>query len=145
MAEPVMSVADLEAYVAEIFPERADHFRIEVLGPMVSRIRAPVAAADLRPGGTVSGPTVFAIADCAFYYALLAMVGREAMAVTSSLSLNFLRRPPAAADLIAEARILRLGRTLVTGDVTIFSEGVTEPVAHAAVTYARPPGSASER
>ena len=91
----------------------------------------------LRPGGTVSGPTMFTIADFAFYVAALAMIGREALTVTTTLTINFLRKPPAA-DLRAEARILKLGRMLATGDVTVFSEGVEGPVAHATVTYAIP-------
>ena len=92
----------------------------------------------LRPGGTVSGPTMFAIADCAFYVAVLAMIGREPLAVTTTLTINFLRKP-AETELRAEARILKLGRTLATGDVLVFSAGTADPVAHAAVSYAVPP------
>ena len=90
----------------------------------------------LRPGGTVSGPTMFAIADCAFYVAVLAMIGREPLTVTTTLTINFLRKP-AAADLRAEARILKLGRTLATGDVLVYSAGAPDPVAHAAVREPR--------
>ena len=79
------------------------------------------------------------LADTAFYVATLAMIGPEALTVTTSLSMNFLAKPPAGADLIGEARILRLGRVLSVGDVLIRSEGRDDaPVAHASVTYAIP-------
>ena len=92
---------------------------------------------DLRPGGTVSGPTMFTVADCAFYAALLGMIGRKAMAVTTNLNMTFLRKPPKAA-VIGEARILKLGRNLASGDVLVYSDGMDKAVAHAAVTYAIP-------
>ena len=95
------------------------------------------AIASTRPGGTVSGPSVFTAADCAFYMACLAMLGRQGMMVTSNLNLNFLRRPPEG-DLIADARILKLGRTLITGEITVYSDGMEDPVAHATTTYAVP-------
>jgi len=112
---------------------------VEAVGPMTARLRMPVDDRHLRPGGTVSGPSMFALADCAFYAATLAMIGREALTVTTSLTINFLAKPPAA-DLVCEARILRLGRVLSVGEATIWSVGRDDgPVAHAAVTYAIPP------
>jgi len=96
------------------------------------------AAADLRPGGTVSGPAMFALADCAFYMATLSLVGREALAVTTSAAIDFLRKP-APGGLVAEARMLKLGRTLAVGDVLVFSDGVADPVARASLTYSIPP------
>lgn len=111
---------------------------VEAVGPMTVRMRMPVDYDNLRPGGTVSGPSMFTLADCAFYVAVLAMIGRKALAVTTNLNINFLRKPPEA-DLVAEARILKLGRTLATGDVSVFSDGIADPVAHATVTYAIPP------
>ena len=136
--QPVMTAEELEAFLDEIFPQQAGVYRIEAVGPMTTRIRKPVTHADLRPGGTVSGPAMFALADCALYAATLAMIGRQALTVTTNLNINFLRKPPQA-DLIGEARILKLGRTLASGDVIIHSEGAEGPVAHAAVTYAIPP------
>ncbi len=81
--------------------------------------------------------SIFSLADCAFYVATLAMIGREALAVTTSLSINFLRKP-ARRDLIGEARILKLGKRLSVGDVTLYSEGDDRPVAHATMAYAIP-------
>lgn len=136
-SEPLLSAADVEAFMNEVFPQQAGVYRVAEVGPMTARLTQTIKHAHLRPGGTVSGPTVFAIADCAFYIALMAMLGRQAMAVTTSLTVNFLRKPPAA-DLAAEARILKLGRRLSSGDVLVFSDGVADPVAHAVVTYAIP-------
>ncbi len=104
---------------------------------MRARLRMPVDASHLRPGGTVSGPAMFTLADCAFYVATLAMIGREELTVTTSFGINFLRKP-AERDLIGEARILRLGKRLSVGDVTLYSEGDDRPVAHATMTYAIP-------
>ena len=95
-------------------------------------------AADLRPGGTVSGPAMFALADCAYYMATLAVLGREALAVTTSAAIDFMRKP-APGGLTAEARVLKLGRSLSVGDVLIFSDGVEGPVARASLTYSIPP------
>ena len=83
-------------------------------------------------------PTMFTLADCAFYVAVLAIIGREALTVTTNLNINFLTKP-APRDLIGEARILKLGRLLATGETTIWSEGDDRPVAHATMSYAIPP------
>ena len=138
MREPVLSATEVEAYVDEIFPQQRGVFRVEEVAPMRAVISQKVEDRHLRPGGTVSGPTMFTLADCAFYIATLAMIGRQELTVTTNLNINFLRKPPVA-DLRAEARILKLGRLLATGDVSVFSVGTDEPVAHAAVTYAIPP------
>lgn len=137
MRQPVLSADEVAAFLDEVFPQQAGVYRVSSVGPMSAVLTQAIETRHLRPGGTVSGPTMFAIADCAFYVAVLAMIGREALTVTTTLTINFLRKP-AATNLRAEARILKLGRTLATGDVLVFSEGVSDPVAHAAVTYAVP-------
>lgn len=137
--QPKLSVAELTSFLDEVFPQVRGEMVIEAVGPMTARLRMPIAERHLRPGGTVSGPSMFTLADCAFYVATLAMIGREALTVTTSLTINFLAKPPAA-DLVCEARILRLGRVLSVGEATVFSAGRDDgPVAHAAVTYAIPP------
>ncbi len=136
--EPRLTAAELTEFLDEVFPQVRGQMVIEEVGPMRARMRMPVDSSHLRPGGTVSGPAMFTLTDCAFYVATLAMIGREPLAVTANLSINFLRKP-AARDLIAEARILRLGKRLSVGDVTLYSEGDDRPVAHAAMTYAIPP------
>lgn len=136
---PTMTAAELAAFLDEVFPQVRGDFIVEAVGPMTARLRMPVAERHLRPGGTVSGPAMFALADCAYYAATLAMIGPRALTVTTSLTINFLAKPPAA-DLWCEARILRLGKLLSVGDATVWSDGRAEgPVAHAAVTYAIPP------
>jgi len=136
--DPVLTAEDLTAFLTEVFPQIEGEASIESVGPMTATMRLHVAERHLRPGGTISGPSMFMLADVAFYVAVLAMIGREPLTVTTGLSINFLRKP-ALADLIGSARILKLGRTLAVGDATLYSEGDTRPVAHATVTYAIPP------
>ena len=91
--QPLMTAGELAAYLDEVFPEMEGKFEIEEIASMRARLRRKVTPADLRPGGTVSGPTMFALADCAFYAVTLAMIGRQALAVTTSCSINFMRKP----------------------------------------------------
>jgi uncharacterized protein (TIGR00369 family) len=93
----------------------------------------------LRPGGTVSGPAMFKLADFGIYVAILAMIGPVALTVTTNLTINFLRRP-LQKDLVAEVRILKLGRRLAVAEVALYSEGQDAMVAHATGTYSIPPG-----
>jgi len=133
-----MGPEELTEFLDDVFPQIKGQMLIEAVGPMSARLRMPVGEQHLRPGGTVSGPSMFTLADCAFYVAILAQIGREALTVTTSATINFLRKP-AAADLVCEARILKLGRALVVGDATILQEGQSGPVAHATMTYSIPP------
>jgi uncharacterized protein (TIGR00369 family) len=91
----------------------------------------------IRPGGTISGPTMMELADFAMYVAVFSAVGPEPLAVTTNLNINFLRRP-APADLVAEAKLLKVGKRLAVGEVTIYSDGCSEPVAHVTSTYSIP-------
>ncbi|MSP68126.1 MAG: PaaI family thioesterase [Alphaproteobacteria bacterium] len=112
--------------------------RVEPLSPNLVRMRLPFNAASLRPGGTIAGPTMMALADVAFYGLLLTRDPGATEAVTTSMTINFLRRPEPA-DLIAEATLLKHGRRLAVGEVRIAAEGITEPLAHVVCTYALPP------
>lgn len=132
------TIPEMHAYLAEVFPQLGPRFEVLELGPAFVKVRMSTAEPDLRPGGTVSGPTIFALADCAFYIATLALVGRQALTVTTSCSIDFLRKP-APGELRAEARVLKLGRSLSVGDVLVFSEGHDGPVARAGLTYSIPP------
>lgn len=134
------ALPDLQAYLDEVFPQVAGRFEILSLEPGFLRVRMEARDADLRPGGTVSGPAIFALADCAYYLATLSVIGREALAVTTNCAIDFMRKP-APGDLVAEARVLKLGRSLSVGDVLIFSDGVAGPVARASLTYSIPPGA----
>jgi uncharacterized protein (TIGR00369 family) len=102
-----------------------------------ARIRQAYREDFIRPGGTISGPTMMALADFAMYLAVLAAIGPVPLAVTTNLSINFLRRP-GAADLLAEAKLMKLGKRLAVGDVAIRSVGGVELVAHATSTYSIP-------
>lgn len=134
-----MDIPELHRFMVEVFAQVAADFRIEALSDDSMTVRLMVAERHLRPGGTVSGPTMFALADVAIYLAVLARIGPVALAVTTNCSIDFMRKPEAGRDLIAEARILKLGRSLAVGDVFIRSEGAPEIVARAALTYAIPP------
>lgn len=136
---PVMTEAELTEFMYRAFPQAADDFHVERLTPEGIVMRLRVAERHLRPGGTVSGPTMFGLADVAIYLAILARIGPVALAVTTSGTIDFLRKPAAGVDLLGEARLLKLGRVLAVGDVLIRSEGVAEPVARSSLTYSIPP------
>ena len=133
-----MKLEELRAFLRQEFPQVSDEFRVEEAGDELA-LRLIVAERHLRPGGTVSGPAMFGLADVAFYLALLQRIGPVALAVTTNCSIDFLRKPAAGCDLIARARMLKLGRVLAVGDVLIWSEGMDQPVAHASLTYSIPP------
>ncbi len=137
--ELVFDVARLRAYLEEVFPQLHGDFAVENLAPGHITMRLHVQEQHLRPGGTVSGPAMFALADVAVYGLVLAHLGEEALAVTTNASFDFMRKPESGCDLLAEARLLKLGRSLAVGDVLLFSEGKAEPVARSTMTYSIPP------
>lgn len=136
-----MTREDLEQFIKEVFPQVAADFTVEDVAPMEITMRLNVGDRHLRPGGTVSGPSMFGLADVAIYLAIMAMIGPKALAVTTNASFDFMRKPAAGVDLIAKCRLLKLGRVLAVGDVLLYSEGMAEPVARASMTYSIPPGS----
>jgi uncharacterized protein (TIGR00369 family) len=139
MTELKMSIADLDAFMAREFPQAARvDTALERLAPGELRIRLPFHVDHLRPGGTLSGPTLMALADRATYLLVLSMIGPVALAVTTSLNINFLSKP-APCDLFADARLLKLGKRLAVAEVTMRSEGDESVVAQATVTYSIPP------
>jgi len=111
---------------------------VESLGDGTIRLQLPYRTDFVRPGGTVMGPALFALADVALYGAVLSLIGRVELAVTTSMTINFLRRPAPRA-IEAEGRVLKLGKRLAYGEVTLWSAGEDEPVAHATGTYSIPP------
>ena len=135
----VMDRAALTTFLAETFGQVAQEFAVEAVDEDVLTLRLIVQGRHLRPGGTVSGPSIFALADVAVYLAILARIGPVALAVTTSASVDFLRKPAAGVDLLAEARILKLGRVLAVGDVLVRSQSGPDPVARASLTYSIPP------
>ena len=127
---------ELQAFLSKEFPQK--NFLIESFEKNTVTIRRRVSSADLRPGGTVSGPTMMDLADCALYVAILREIGMVALAVTTSLNINFLRKPIAGKDLLGVCKILKLGKSLAVGEISIYSEGDDQPVAHSVGTYAIP-------
>jgi uncharacterized protein (TIGR00369 family) len=135
----MMEKPALEAFLAREFPQVGGDFVIEDVSEMAIKVRLVVQEKHLRPGGTVSGPSIFALADIGVYLSVLAMIGPVALAVTTNISLDFMHRPAAGADLICDTRLLKLGRRLAVGDCLIHSQGMPDPVARASMTYAIPP------
>ena len=123
----VMDKAALEAFLVSEFPQVSDDYSIERVEEMALSVRLRVSDRHLRPGGTISGPS------------MLAMIGTVALAVTTNISMDFMRKPAAGTDLIGDTRLLKLGRLLAVGDCLIRSEGSDAPVARASLTYAIPP------
>ena len=111
---------------------------MEEVGNKSSKVRYPIGFDNLRPGGTVSGPTLFALADFALYVALLGEIGIVPLAVTSNITINFLRKPQADKDLLGHCHLIKVGRSLAVGEVSLYSEGSQKPVAHVVGTYAIP-------
>lgn len=130
---------ELARYLAEVFPQVREDFAIDALSPDSVTMRLLTADRHLRPGGTVSGPSMFALADVSVYAIVLARLGRQALAVTTNCSMDFMRKPRGDVPMIAQCRLLKLGRSLAVGDVLIFSEGGEAPVARATMTYSIPP------
>ena len=135
-----MDIAALRAFLREAFPQVADDFAVDALSEDGLTVRLLVADRHLRPGGTVSGPSMFALADVGVYLAILRRLGPVALAVTTNCAIDFLRKPASGADLLGEVRMLKLGRVLAVGDVLLRSEGDARPVARASLTYSIPPG-----
>ncbi len=112
--------------------------KVEAMEHGRATIRVPFREDFIRPGGTVSGPVQMALADIVMYAVVLSLIGRVELAVTTNLNINFLRRPQPA-DVIGEGRILKLGKRLAVCEVTLYSEGEPEPIAHVTGTYSIPP------
>jgi uncharacterized protein (TIGR00369 family) len=143
MREPAMTVEELEKRLTVAFPEAFNAesgLSIAEVWHGGCRMRLGFAPGTLRPGGTISGPTLMMFADVTMYIAVLASIGWEPLAVTTNLNINFLRKPGPGA-LLAECRLLKLGQRLAIGDIGIRSEGEEVLVAHATSTYSIPPGN----
>jgi uncharacterized protein (TIGR00369 family) len=133
-----MTVPEFQELIARDLPlARWLGFSAEAMGEGKATIRLPFRQDFVRPGGTIAGPAMMALADCAMYAAVLAMRGDAIMAVTSNLSIHFLRAPKPV-DIVAEAELLRMGRRLAVVEVTLYSAGDEKAVAHIAGTYALP-------
>lgn len=135
---PVMTPEDLHRFLEAEFPQAPPGIIVESVDGTTIRVRQKTEDRHLRPGGTISGPTLMAMVDCGFYLLLLSRLGPVALAVTTNLNINFMRKPDPG-HLVGEGRLLKLGKALAVGDFTIWNEGEKDPVAHATVTYSIPP------
>ena len=143
MPDAALSVKKIEDLLTKEFPQAfypGCGLAIERVDHGAARVRQAYRDDQIRPGGTLSGPTMMALADFTMYVAVLSAIGPVPLAVTINLNINFLRKP-AQADLLADARLLKVGKRLAMGEVTIRSEGEDEPVAHVTSTYSIPPRS----
>ena len=133
----VATKEELVAFMKAEFPQNKSEI-VEV-GNRAATVIRKIGPDDLRPGGTVSGPVIMAVADAALYVAILAEIGIVPLAVTSSITINFLRKPSASRNLVGVCKLLKLGRSLAVGEVAVYSEGMSDPVAHVVGTYSIPP------
>ena len=137
---PVMTRAEVEAFLERDFPQihhGGRSYHVEAVGPLSARLRLAYHERHIRPGGTLSGPAMMALADLALYVAILANIGPVGLAVTTNLAFNFLRKP-GPRDLIAECRLMKLGKRLAIGEVTMRSDGESDIACHATGTYSIP-------
>ncbi len=128
---------EVAAFIAEEFPQTK--VVIEAVGNLGATVSLEVGPEDLRPGGTVSGPVLMGVADVALYVAILGQIGIVPLAVTTSLTINFLRKPEASKRILGVCKLMKVGRALAVGEVSLYSEGKNEPVAHVVGTYSIPP------
>ncbi|HEX8167212.1 MAG TPA: PaaI family thioesterase [Beijerinckiaceae bacterium] len=135
----VMTREEVEAFLDREFPQirGQGRYAVEAVGPLSARVRLGFEERHLRPGGTLSGPAMMALADLSLYVAILASIGPVGLAVTTNLSFNFLRKP-ARADLVADCRLIKLGKRLAVGEVELRSDGESGIVCHATGTYSIP-------
>src|ERR1700761_7634965 len=140
MAIAKMSVAELETFLRVEFPQAFsdDDISIESADGLSCLLRQRYSERMLRPGGTISGPTLMALADFAMYVVLLSAIGPVGLAVTTSLNINFLRKGGPGHDVLAAARLLKLGKRLAVGEVSLLSGTLPDPIAHVTSTYSIP-------
>ena len=128
---------EISAFMALEFPQTK--CVVEAVNENGATLSHEIGINELRPGGTVSGPVMMAVADVAIYVAILGRIGIVPLTVTTSLTINFLRKPSADSRIIAECTLLKVGRTLIVGEVSLYSEGSDDVVAHVVDTYSVPP------
>jgi len=136
-----LTAPELTDFLDQTFPERREAWppiHIDHLAPNEARLRMELDTKHLRPGGTLSGPAMFMLADYGIYVAILAMIGPVPLAVTTNMTINFLRKP-LQRDLLADVRLLKLGKRLAVADAELRSDGSDDIVAQASGTYSIPP------
>lgn len=130
------SQAEIVEFLARAFPQ--NKCVVEAVGNASATVKHQIGSDELRPGGTVSGPVLMTVADVALYVALLAEIGIVPLAMTTSLTINFLRKPSPHRSIVGVCKLMKVGRSLAVGYVDLYSEGSHELVAHAVGTYSLP-------
>ena len=130
------TLQQISDFMAESFPQ--SKVSIDAVDAESATVRHKIGLEELRPGGTVSGPVLMAVADAALYIAIFGRLGIVPLAVTTSLTVNFLRKPESGRDIVGVCKLMKSGRSLAVGEVWLYSAGSDEPVAHAVGTYALP-------
>ena len=131
------SKQEVAQFLATAFPQ--SKCIVREVGNRGATVSLGIGEQDLRPGGTVSGPTLMGLADVALYVAILGEIGIVPPAVTTSLTINFVRKPVAGKDIVGVCTLMKLGKSLAVGEVSLYSTGLDEPVAHVVGTYSIPP------
>ena len=137
------TLEQIQQFLEVEFPQSLEYCEVINVQLQNSTVRYPVSDSQLRPGGTISGPTIMTIADFGLYVAILGEIGLVGLAVTTNININFLRKPDGQRDLIGKCRLIKIGKALIVGEVWIYSEGIEEPVAHVTGTYSIPSKSVS--
>ena len=132
------SISELSSYLDEVFPQVVNRYRIVDLQQGYARVIQNITQENLRPGGTVSGPTIFSLVDIGMYILLLAHIGKEPLAVTTNCSIDFLKKPTMDEELFADCNLLKLGKTLVVGEVLVKSSDKEALLARSSIRYYRP-------
>jgi len=139
--KPALTRDEMTAFLEQVFPEvmaQGTSMVVEDVGYGTCRIRLKFRPGQLRPGGTISGPTMMMLSDFSVYVAVLAALGKVPLAVTTSLNINFLKKPEPR-DLMADCRLFKIGKRLCVGEARLYSDGEDDLVAHATATYSVPP------
>ena len=134
-----MTTSEIQTLLQKEFPNY--QMKVESCENRHAKIILYIDDSHLRPGGTVSGPSMMLLADLAMYASILNTIGSVVLAVTTNLNINFLRKPKPKTNLVGESKLMKVGKRLIVGEVSIYSENDTQPVAHATCTYSVPPGS----
>ena len=133
----MVSKEEMNNFLSTEFPQTK--CTVEAIRNQSATVRHVIGFEELRPGGTVSGPVLMAVADVGLYVAILGEIGLVSLVATTNLSINFLRKPAADKDIIGKCDLIKVGKSLVVGEVALYSEGDDMPVAHVVGTYSIPP------
>ena len=132
------SISELSSYLDEVFPQVVNQYKILALEPGYAKIVQNISSENLRPGGTVSGPTIFSLVDIGMYILLLAHIGNEPLAVTTNRSIDFLHKPNAGEDMVDDCSLLKLGSTLIVGEVIVKASRQEDLLERSSIAYFRP-------